>query len=86
MEVLRLCRTNIGMPQVELAVEMGVNQQTIARWEGGHTEPCIAQLIILADFFSITVDELVRDTVSAGLIGTLVHMRVERIMNDFPHG
>ena len=39
--------------------QTNVSAKTISHWETGYTEPSIAQLINLASFFEITIDELV---------------------------
>ena len=33
---------------------------TVSRWENGVNEPDISTIILLADFFDITIDELLR--------------------------
>lgn len=48
---------NIG--QAELAAELNVSIKTVSHWETGYTEPSIAQLIHLANYFDTSIDELV---------------------------
>ena len=48
---------NIG--QNELAQALNTTLKTISHWETGYSEPSIAQLIALANYFDITIDELV---------------------------
>ena len=48
---------NIG--QNELAKNVNTTLKTISHWETGYCEPSIAQLIALADYFEISLDELV---------------------------
>nr|MBR6778424.1 helix-turn-helix transcriptional regulator [Clostridia bacterium] len=48
---------NIG--QAELAQALNVSVKTVSHWETAYTEPSIAQLIQLADFFDVSIDELV---------------------------
>ncbi len=48
---------NIG--QAELAQALNVSVKTVSHWETSYTEPSIAQLIQLADFFDVSIDELV---------------------------
>ena len=47
------------LDQLTLAEKINVSPKTISHWETGYTEPSIAQLINLANFFDITVDELI---------------------------
>ncbi len=48
-----------GITQVELAKETGIPQSTISAWEKGINIPNIADCIKLADFYGISLDELV---------------------------
>ncbi|MDL2310405.1 helix-turn-helix domain-containing protein [Peptostreptococcaceae bacterium OttesenSCG-928-C18] len=57
-EKLRKLRSEKGITQEILAKEMNVTRQTISGWERGRSEPDIATLINLSNFFSITIDEL----------------------------
>ena len=45
--------------QREVAEYLGINLRTYQNYEGGRSEPSIAQLIKLADFFMVSLDELV---------------------------
>ncbi|MBQ7912360.1 MAG: helix-turn-helix transcriptional regulator [Clostridia bacterium] len=48
-----------GITQVELAKETGIPQSTLSAWEKGINIPNIADCIKLADFYGISLDELV---------------------------
>jgi len=56
---LRALRLSKGLSQQQLADVIGTTQQSINKYENHSTEPDIDTLIRLADFFEITVDELV---------------------------
>lgn len=58
-ETLREQRKTRGLTQVELAKETGIPQSTISAWEKGVNIPNIADCIKLADFYGISLDELV---------------------------
>ncbi|MBU5420788.1 helix-turn-helix domain-containing protein [Acetanaerobacterium sp. MSJ-12] len=49
-----------GLTQEQLAEEFGVSPQAVSKWENGASCPDILILPQLADFFGITVDELLR--------------------------
>ena len=49
-----------GLTQEQLAEEFGVSPQAVSKWENGASCPDILILPQLADFFDITVDELLR--------------------------
>ncbi len=48
-----------GLGQAELAGILQTSLKTISHWETGYSEPSIAQLISLAKFFDVTLDDLV---------------------------
>lgn len=53
-------RRMLGLSQEQLAEKIGVSRQTISKWEGGQSAPDVERLVLLADCFGITVDELIR--------------------------
>ena len=55
---LKAIRKSMGHTQQKLAEMLDVNQQTVARWENGKTEPSIGQLKDLAMIYNISVDAL----------------------------
>ena len=56
---LRFHREKAGLSQGELAKLTQTSQQNISRWERDEVEPSIYVCIILADFYKITLDELI---------------------------
>ena len=54
-------RTGLGLSQEELAEKLEVSRQSVSKWETGQSVPDLDKLIRLADLFSISVDELVRE-------------------------
>ncbi|MBO7215318.1 MAG: helix-turn-helix transcriptional regulator [Clostridia bacterium] len=56
---LKLLRKTQKINQKKLAKIIDVSPKTVSHWETGYTEPSINQLISLANFFDITIDELV---------------------------
>lgn len=56
---LQRIRKQNGVSQKELAKELHVQRQTISSYERGVSTPDIYILIAMADYFEITVDELV---------------------------
>lgn len=56
---LKALRAEQKITQDALAKELNITVQTVSHWETGYTEPSIAQLIVLADFFSVSLDDLV---------------------------
>lgn len=58
-ENLRYQREEKGISQRELAFKIGTSSQNISRWERGEVLPSIDFCVKLADFYGITVDELI---------------------------
>ena len=59
---LKQLRTERGLSQLRLAMEMSVSQHTISRYETGEREAGYAMLIRLADYFGVSVDYLLERT------------------------
>lgn len=55
-------RKKRGLSQSELAKQIGYSQNMISQWENGSRDPNTQTLIILADFFNITIDYLLGRT------------------------
>ena len=59
---LKKLRVEKGLSQAELGRLLGVTGQTVLNWENGIFEPRIKDLIAIADFFDVSVDELIERT------------------------
>ncbi len=57
-ESLKNLRVIRGVGQKQLADMLNTTVKTVSHWETGYSEPSIAQLIELADYFDVTLDEL----------------------------
>ncbi len=63
-EYLKAIRENNNLTQSQLARNTGISQQNISLWEQNKRIPSIEFCEILADFYEITIDELIgRDTI-----------------------
>ena len=58
-EALKAQRIIAKLSTVELAKQIGTSHQNISRWESGKVIPNIDFCVKLADFYGITVDELI---------------------------
>lgn len=56
---IRALRENSRLTQQQLADKLSVTQRKISYWESGKIEPDLESLWRLADFFDVTIDELV---------------------------
>ena len=58
-EALKNQRESSGLTQLELANATNIKQQNISRWELNQAVPNIDFCVKLADYYGITLDELV---------------------------
>ena len=58
-ENLKNLRQSRKITQKDLATILNTTIKTVSHWETNYSEPSIEQLIILADFFETTLDDLV---------------------------
>ncbi len=63
---VRALRTDRGLSQGDLAVEVKVSRQTINSIENGRYVPSLPLALALARFFGTTVEEMFDDTHAAG--------------------
>lgn len=59
---LRELRKNKGVTQLKLAMDLGLNQNSISRYEKGEREADYQTLIALADYFNTSIDYLLERT------------------------
>ena len=57
--MLKEHRLTSGITQSALAIATDIKQQNLSRWESNTHVPDIVECIKLADFYGITLDELV---------------------------
>lgn len=59
MKNLRQLREDKGLSQLQLALKLGLNQNTISRYENCQREADYQTLIAFADFFDVSIDYLI---------------------------
>ena len=57
---LKDLRKDKGITQEQLAEELGVSGRTISRWETGNNMPDISLLVEIAEFFDVSIPEIIR--------------------------
>ena len=55
-------RKSRHLTQLKLAMELNMSQNTISRYENNERDPGIAELILIADYFNISIDYLLERT------------------------
>lgn len=58
-ENIKKLRKTKNISQSKLAKQIDVSQQCVSEWENGNIEPGLSSLVRMADFFEISIDELV---------------------------
>ncbi|MDJ1650051.1 MULTISPECIES: helix-turn-helix domain-containing protein [Gordonibacter] len=53
-------RRRKGLSQEQLGYELGVSRQTVSKWELGQSYPDFQRLVLLSDYYEMSLDELVR--------------------------
>ena len=87
-EKLISLRKSMGLSQEELGAELKgaelkVSRQTISKWESGQSYPDFQRLVLLSDYFGLTLDELVRDVDVADVRARNVNNeKLDSIYND----
>lgn len=54
-------RKSKGLSQDELGNALGVSRQTISKWELAQSYPDLQRLVLLSDYFGLSLDALVKD-------------------------
>lgn len=59
---LRFLRKQRGISQLKLALDLHMNQNSISRYENGEREADYRTLILIADYFGVSIDYLLERT------------------------
>lgn len=54
-------RKSKGLSQDELGEKLGVSRQTISKWELAQSYPDFQRLVLISDYYNISLDLLVKD-------------------------
>lgn len=57
-EKLKYLRLEKGLGQIQLAKELNVGKTIISLWEQGKRMPTLPRLVVIAQFFNVTIDYL----------------------------
>ena len=62
MKRLKYLREQRHISQLKLAMDLGLNQNAVSRYENGVREADYATLILFADYFGVSIDYLLERT------------------------
>ncbi len=74
-------RQDRGMTQQQLAAIASVSHQAVSKWESGTALPDIQTMLLLTDFFGITVEQLISGTVETKSAETIEEEKEETVQN-----
>lgn len=63
-EKISKLRIGKGISQEQLAERLGVSRQSVSKWEMGQALPQIDKVVLLCELFSVSCDDLLRESVS----------------------
>ncbi|MDE5804105.1 MAG: helix-turn-helix domain-containing protein [Lachnospiraceae bacterium] len=72
-EKLKEIRKKEGISQEQLAEKIGVSRQAITKWETGKGLPDVENMVIIAEIFKTTIDELLMNSITKETPETFVY-------------
>lgn len=75
LKFLRAAREKVGLSQKNLATKLGVDENTVWRWEAGRAQPSVDLGKQIAELLGVTVDELLRGPTEETREFTLIYDR-----------
>ena len=75
MKFLRMTREKLGISQKSLAQKLGVDENTVWRWEAGRSQPSVDLGRQIADALGVSVDDLLNGPAEETREFTLVYDR-----------
>ena len=57
---LKFLRTSKNVKQKDVAISINLTQDGYAKYERGQREPDLDTLVLLADYFDVSLDELIK--------------------------
>lgn len=65
---LKMLRKERGITQEELARNLNVVRQSVSQWENNTSSPNVNLLILLSNYFNVSIDQLVKGKVDNEVI------------------
>lgn len=80
-------RRKRGLSQEQLGYELGVSRQTVSKWELAQSYPDFQRLVLLSDYYEMSLDELVKG-VDVGDVRSLneSEKQISSIYSDLERG
>ena len=71
-EKLKELRSEKGISQAKLAADIHISRSAVAKWENGLGLPNDESLKLLADYFAITIDDLIPNKSNEEIVSMLI--------------
>ena len=81
-EKIKSLRQNKGLTQSQLAKELNISSGAIAMWETDKRIPDAHMLVKIADYFGVSVDCLIRDTIDPTIISDVYLKLFREFQNE----
>lgn len=79
-------RKQKGISQEELADRLDVSRQTLSKWELGTSTPDTEKLVMISDYFEISLDELVlgkkQEEAASGTSGGMSQILEQKVFTE----
>lgn len=85
MNRIRALREDRDLRQIDVSLATGIDQKTLSNYETGKTRPDSEALILLADFFDVSIDYLVGRADGNSSIQYEATQEIEKIQRQLNH-
>ena len=82
MNRIRDLREDMDLRQIDVAEATGIDQKTLSNYETGKTQPDARALVVLADFFHVSIDYLVGRTDAPARDSQYIINELSKIQQD----
>lgn len=74
-------RKSMNLSQEQLGHGLGVSRQTVSKWESGISYPDFRRLVILSDYFGLSMDQLFHDVDVQEVLDRRMNVRHRRALH-----
>ena len=85
MNRIRSLREDRDLRQIDVSNATGIDQKTLSNYETGKTRPDSDALILLADFFDVSIDYLVGRSYNASSIKHEILTEIDKLQFQLNH-
>lgn len=71
-------RSEKGVSQETLAMDLNVSRQAVSKWETDQSIPDLDKIKAISDYFEVTIDSLVKDTKEVDIIKEPINENLDK--------